>query len=119
MIHDGIKTEPRIYSIPKIYSWYFNSWLDISTYASRNNTVAYSNSTGSNLVVNTKGSNITLLMINKYNITNEDQIGIDFIYILPFKEETKTQLINLSNLGKNIINFIIIQVRDCNYFFAK
>ena len=43
---------------------------------------------------------MTMIMINKYNLTIDDHKENNFIYLIPFGTQTKSQVINLVNFGK-------------------
>ena len=80
------------------FKWLDNSKYNISYHQIESSLEENIYSPASNIVINTKEADIRLISINKHNVTS-DQNGIDFIYLIPFFGQTKSQIIDIFSLG--------------------
>ena len=118
VIQDGKEIKPKQKTIPKknliqvkdYFKWLESSKYNISYHKIQSNfEVNYYNRT--NIVINTNEADSSLIMINKYNLTDDNEF--ELVYLVPFSGEerekcetavceitdAKSQIIDLFNLG--------------------
>ena len=109
VIQNGQKIQEKMYTVPDINYKNNFKWLNGSKYnklfeeveAQIEAKADASYTSGSNIVINTAEAKISFITINKYNFT-EYQSDIEFIHLIPFRGQKKSQIINLSNFGMYI-----------------
>ena len=95
VIKDGIEMNETHYFIPRSsvpdFKWMIGSNKDLEIYIY---------DPKSNIVVNTKEANISLIMVDKYNQVNHSENDIESLFIIPFGGQSISQILTLSNYGK-------------------
>ena len=89
-----IKLAPR--KIPKIENNF--DWINKTEYKIEAGAI-YENVSGLNVIINTKGASLSLIMLNEYSSIDTLE-EIDYIYLTPFANGKLGQIINLSGFGK-------------------